>query len=165
MNCQMLPSGSIPLFFRQNIPLYHRSPAVPPLFFLQNIPQYHSASDTAPSIFQACQFLPGCESFNKRPLPAGNTQAGHTTRAGKDSHSIMIVIIIMISIRWIYIYFILFYLTCFFLLSSWPFLIHKKKVFICDGVMVWYSWWYCWVWFSFGLGLSDIITHLIWHIR
>ena len=54
-----------------------------------------------------------CDSFNKLLLPAKHTPAGHRrasrptpaasgrqhTRAGKDSHSIMIVIIIIISIR------------------------------------------------------------------
>ena len=93
----MLPSGSLPLFSQKHNP------------------QYRSAFDTA------CQYFPGlpattsCESFNKLLLPPGThlpdtdgqavrhlPQAAdntHTTRAGKDSHSIMIVIIIMISIR------------------------------------------------------------------
>ena len=51
----------------------------------------------------ACQHLPACESFNKPTIPAKHTPAGHTTRAGKDSHNIMIVIIIIISIRLRYI--------------------------------------------------------------
>ena len=59
--------------------------AVLPLFFYENIPQHHSASDTTPSIFQACQYLPGCENFNKLLLPATHTARTHTTRAGKDS--------------------------------------------------------------------------------
>ena len=100
----MLPSGSIPLFFLQNNPLYRRCPAVilsaeyppVPLRLRHRLP----VSTRLASFCQACQFLPGCESFNKLALlPAGNTHAGHTTRAGKDSHSIMIVIIIIISIR------------------------------------------------------------------
>ena len=47
----------------------------------------------------------------------------------------MVIIIIMISIRWIYI-FILFVLAYFFCLAFLLLLVHKKKVFICDGVMV-----------------------------
>ena len=63
-----------------------------------------TAADTASQHLPVCQHLPACESFNKRLLPATHTPPGHTTRAGKDSHSIMIVIIIMISIRLIYIF-------------------------------------------------------------
>ena len=75
----MLPSGSIPLFF------------------LQNIPQYRSASGTAPSIFQACQYFPGLPVFSRlasifqavkvltSPQHQGHTPPGQHTRTGKDS--------------------------------------------------------------------------------
>ena len=78
--------------------------AVLPLFFLQNIPQHHSPSDT---ISNTCQFAIICRSvkiLTSFCFRREHTQAGqHTTLAGKDSHSIMVIIIIMISIRWIYI--------------------------------------------------------------
>ena len=100
----MLPSGSIPLFFRQNIPLYHRCPAVilsaeypPTPLRLRHRSQHLPACQHLPTY----QLLPACESFNKPLLPAGNTHAGntHNTRAGKVPNNIMIVIIIIISIR------------------------------------------------------------------
>ena len=78
----MLPSGSIPLFFRQNIPLYRRSPAVilsktyPPV----PLPVFSRLA----SIFQACQYLPTCESFNKPLLPAGNTRHQPDTQHGQE---------------------------------------------------------------------------------
>ena len=84
------------------------TPQIPPLFFLQNIPQHRFQLLPTFQHLPACQLLPGCENFNKLTSPSQHTPAGHTTRAGKDSHSIMIVIIIMISIRLIYI-FILFF--------------------------------------------------------
>ena len=130
MNCQMLPPLSCRYSFMRRTP---NTVAVLPLFSQKHIPQHRSASDTA------CQFLPGCESFNKPILPPGTHHQGNTHGQEKIPN-IRIVIIIIISIRLIYIYLFCFILACFFLLSSWPFLIHKKKVFICDGVMVYCLW-------------------------
>ena len=81
----MLPSGSIPLFFNENIP------------------QYRSAFDTAPSTYQLASFYQAVKVLTSFCFPP-ETHTPDNTQAGKDSHSIMIVIIIMISIRWIYIY-------------------------------------------------------------
>ena len=118
-----------------------------------------ASSYQAPSNYQAVKVLTSSPGSHKHtPAP------GHTTHGQeKIPNSIMIVIIIIISIKWIYIFILLFFITSYFLL-----LIHEKKVFIvCSSLfnLVWCSWWYCWVWFSFGLGLSAILTHLIWHIR
>ena len=68
----MLPSGSIPLFF------------------LQNIPQYRSASDTIQHL-PACQFLPGCESFNKPLLPAPTNTRQHQVNTTHGQEKIPIV--------------------------------------------------------------------------
>ena len=91
----MLPSVSIPLFFRQNIPLYHRSPAV--------ILGKEEPPTPPPSTCQLASNYHAVKVLTNPCFPPGRTPAGHTTRAGKDSHSIMIIIIIMISIRLIYI--------------------------------------------------------------
>ena len=81
----MLPSGSIPLFFRQNNPLYH------------------SASDTTSNNYQPTSFYQLVKVLTSPCFRHTHTSRTHNTRAGKDSHNIMIVIIIMISIRLRYI--------------------------------------------------------------
>lgn len=121
-----------------------------------------------PSTYQhsrTCQLVKILTSSCSQPhTPTTRT---HTTRAGKDSHSIMIIIIIMISIRWIYIYFV----DYSSLLFSWPFLIHKESVYLWSCGVVFVKLWcsVCGncgaVMVCIGLGLSVILTHLIWHIR
>ena len=87
-----------------------------PIFSEKHNPQYHSTSDTI-QYLPACQQLPGCESFNKPLLPpdthlpdTDGQAVRHLPQAADNTHgqekipnSIMIIIIIMISIRWIYI--------------------------------------------------------------
>ena len=92
----MLPSDPLPLFSEKNIPLYHRSPTVilrkehpPAPLHLRHRSQY----------LPACQFLPGCESFNKPLLPPGTHLPDNAHRKEKIPNSIRIVIIIIISIR------------------------------------------------------------------
>ena len=54
------------------------------------------------SNYQACQFLPSCESFNKLTrLPQAHATTRAHTQHGQEKipNSIMIVIIIIISIR------------------------------------------------------------------
>ena len=114
-----------------------------PLFFYENIHQHRLQHLPACQLLPTHQLLPTCESFNKPLLPATHTRHQpdtHTTRAGKDSHSIMIIIIIIISIRLIYI-FILLTILC-FLLDL--FLYTKRKclfvvvvvaVFVCKFVV------------------------------
>ena len=124
MNCQELPPPSCRYSFFRTSP--NTTPPPTPLA----------------SFYQACQYFPGLPVFSRLAsifqavkvltspcFPQGHTPAGHThtTRAGKDSHSIMIVIIIMISIRWIYI-FILFFVDYSLLFLLTELLTQKESV-------------------------------------
>ena len=78
----MLPSGSIPLFFRQNNPLYH------------------SASDTTSNNYQPTSFYQLVKVLTSPCFRHTHTSRTHTQHGQeKIPNSIMIVIIIIISIR------------------------------------------------------------------
>lgn len=77
-------------------------PAVLPLFYEKNIPQHqtrkHSQLPTSTHQLATSYQLVKVLTSSCSP-PHTPTTRTHTTRAGKDSHSIRIIIIIMISIR------------------------------------------------------------------
>ena len=103
----------------------HKSitPQIPPLFSAKNIPQYRSQYLPSCQHLPTCQHLPGCESFNKLQAPTStrHDQDTHTTRAGKDSQYKDYYYYNSLYYKIIYIF------IDYSLLSSWPFLITKRK--------------------------------------
>ena len=110
-------------------------------FFMKISPYTASSTCQLASSCQASSNYQAVKVLTSPCFPPNTHQPDtHTTRAGKDSHSIMIIIIIIISIRLIYI-FILLTILC-FLLDL--FLYTKRKclfvvvvvaVFVCKFVV------------------------------
>lgn len=84
------------------------TPQIPPLFSQKHIPHHSSATDTTDTNLPVPTNLPNPASlwkFSQAHQAPRHTRREHTHNTGrKDSHSIMVIIIIMISIRLIYIF-------------------------------------------------------------